>query len=109
MTRFFIYMYFINNSRGSLAILVFLIIWNSGYRPAFETLNRQIQRWSVRPGGDSGKYDGGKDLRSTAISIQIREYGNGLREELSSTPSTLTTSSMYTSVRSKVLVLKDAS
>jgi hypothetical protein len=32
-------MYFINKLRGSPAILVFLIMWNSGYRPAFETLN----------------------------------------------------------------------
>jgi hypothetical protein len=39
MTRFFIYMHFINNRGGSLAILVLLIVWNSGYRPALKTLN----------------------------------------------------------------------
>jgi hypothetical protein len=39
MTRFFIYMYFINDRGGSLAILVLLIVWNSGYRPTLKTLN----------------------------------------------------------------------
>jgi hypothetical protein len=32
-------MYFINDRGGSLAILVLLIVWNSGYRPTLKTLN----------------------------------------------------------------------
>jgi hypothetical protein len=32
-------MYLFNGSGGSPAVLVFLIIQNSGYRPALETLN----------------------------------------------------------------------
>jgi hypothetical protein len=39
MTRFFIYMYLFNRLGGSLAVLVFLIIQNSSYRPALKTLN----------------------------------------------------------------------
>ena len=35
----FIYMYLINNLGGSLVVLVFLIMWNSGYRPSFKPLN----------------------------------------------------------------------
>jgi hypothetical protein len=35
--RFFKYL--INDLGGSPAVLVFLIVWNSGYRPSFKTLN----------------------------------------------------------------------